>query len=77
VTALIGGLTPAEHFHQHGSLPAKEIERLLDEQARVIAVLQAWSELEYELEALVEDGLIDGFNQTIARFKSLTSGFPQ
>lgn len=27
---LIGGLTPREHFHLHGTLPNGAIERLLD-----------------------------------------------
>jgi hypothetical protein len=30
MNTLIGGLTPREHFHQHGNLPTFAIEQLLD-----------------------------------------------
>jgi hypothetical protein len=31
MATLIGGLTPREHFHLHGSLPTDAVEQLLDQ----------------------------------------------
>lgn len=75
MSKLIEGLTLFEYFRLHGSLPRQEVEYLLDERAQIASLLQALSDLDFEIDPIVRATLPNKSVESIARLKTLCSGF--
>ncbi len=73
MNALINGLTPSEHFHLHGCLPAFAVERLLDQAACFEKILDAFAQIEYELEALAQNSSSEAIARSTDEIKKLSA----